>query len=372
MELVNGTPMTAGYTLGVEPSGREFVVVVIKGTFDMPDGDGPAPLAEEQEPLVMADTFTGEPGLSAPVYEADFCLRKPRCDVLLHGQAHAPHGRPVPGVEVSLRVGALTKRFFVLGDRVWGVWTGGIRPTDPQPFETMPITYDRAFGGIDDRHPDPAKHAAHMANPIGRGYHKELADELVRGTPLPNTEARDAPVNRPNGAYQPMAFGPVGRGWTPRLGFAGTYDQNWLDNHFPFLPSDFRDDHYQSAPADQQLTGAVAGANVELTNLSPEGTLRFRLPDLEVPVYFFPKKGGHEDSVAMLDTIVLEPDRRRLMLVWRASRALKQNLFELPQAVVGRRSKAWWRARKLGKTYYRSVNDLVKTRRLRAAEEEGE
>ena len=50
-----------------------------------------------------------------------------------------------------------------------------------------------------------------------------------------------------------MSFGPVGRGWHPRLGYAGTYDQNWLDNVFPFLPADFRDDYYQAAPADQQI-----------------------------------------------------------------------------------------------------------------------
>ena len=31
MELVNATRLVAGYTLGVEPSGREHVVVVAKG-----------------------------------------------------------------------------------------------------------------------------------------------------------------------------------------------------------------------------------------------------------------------------------------------------------------------------------------------------
>ena len=46
----------------------------------------------------MADTFTGEPGFSAPVYEVDFAPRKPRCDVLLVGSAYAPEGRPATRV----------------------------------------------------------------------------------------------------------------------------------------------------------------------------------------------------------------------------------------------------------------------------------
>ena len=33
MELNNATEMEAGYTLGVEPSGRELLVVVVKGRF---------------------------------------------------------------------------------------------------------------------------------------------------------------------------------------------------------------------------------------------------------------------------------------------------------------------------------------------------
>jgi hypothetical protein len=67
MELLNATGLQAGYTLGIDPDGRELVVVVAKGTFQIP-AQGEAPqLAPEQVPLVMADDFTGEPGRSAVV-----------------------------------------------------------------------------------------------------------------------------------------------------------------------------------------------------------------------------------------------------------------------------------------------------------------
>ena len=46
----------------------------MKGSFCLPRSGEPLRLGEEQALLVMADTFTGEPGLSAPVYEADLRL----------------------------------------------------------------------------------------------------------------------------------------------------------------------------------------------------------------------------------------------------------------------------------------------------------
>src|ERR1019366_5042876 len=112
MELINSTRMLAGYTMGMESSGREFLIVVIKGTFRIPSEEGAAlRLHEEQVPLVMSDAFYGEPGLSAPKYEVDFALRKQRCDVLLNASAYAPGGRPTRRVEVAAQIGSWSKAF---------------------------------------------------------------------------------------------------------------------------------------------------------------------------------------------------------------------------------------------------------------------
>ncbi len=56
MELINATRMTAGYTMGMEPSGRELLVVVIKGTFLLPRPHQPVQLHDEQLPLIVADS----------------------------------------------------------------------------------------------------------------------------------------------------------------------------------------------------------------------------------------------------------------------------------------------------------------------------
>jgi hypothetical protein len=342
MEFINSTRMVAGYTMGLEPSGRELLVVVVKGTFRIPPGFGGRPaLHEEQVPLVMSDEFFGAPGLSAPKYEVDFAPRKHRCDVLLNGSAYAPGGRPTERVVVGIQVGAWSKSFAVMGDRVWFT-AGGPRASSPAPFTTLQINYDRAFGGTDQRHPDPAQHVAFMPNPSGRGFHKHLVDEWLEGSPLPNTEELGIPIDRPDGTYRPVSFGAVGRHWEPRSRHAGTYDQNWVDTIFPFLPSDFDEQYYQCAPPDQQLPKPLGEQTVILLNMTPDGRREFVLPHLEAPIHVFPKKGDREDLTAHADTVVIEPDLERITVTWRVARPLQRNMFEIAQVLVGRKGRQWW------------------------------
>jgi len=350
VNLENSTAFPAAYTLGRDPDGREHLVVVVKATYAFPDApDRPPALAAEQQPLVMGDTFTGEPGQSAPVLEADVAPIKPRCDILLIGQAHAPGGRAVKRVPVGLHVGTMQKQFLVVGDRHWTGSGRFVGISDPEPFTTLPISYDVAFGGIDDSHPDPDRCSAYEANPVGRGHRPHKRD--LDGVPLPNTEEADRPVTEPDGRYTPMAFGPVGRGWLPRRGFAGTYDDAWLDDAFPFLPKDFDTRYYQAAPADQQTEFLRGGEPVILVNLTPQGRTQFTLPRVDLPIYLFPRRGRMEPLSPVIDTLVIEPEARRFCLVWRVRRPLRDSLFELDHLIVGRKSRAWWRAYETGKQY---------------------
>jgi hypothetical protein len=346
VELINATRMVTGYTLGMEPSGRELLVIVIKGTFRIPTEAGAAVrLHEAQLPLVTADLFHGDPGFSAPKYEMDFAPRKRRCDVILNASAHAPGGRPVKRTRVGVRIGDWVKGFAVVGVRVWETGLAGVRATPPVPFTAMPITYDRAFGGVDNRHEDPAQHAAFMRNPVGCGFHRHLRPQWVDGAPVPNTEELNRPVTDPRGEYRPMSFGPVGRGWEPRYRLAGTYDQRWLDEVFPFLPQDFDERYYQCTPADQQLPIPLGEQPVTLLNLTPDGRRSFTLPHFEAPVHVFPKRGAREDLTAHLDTLVIEPDEERLTMTWRVAHPLRKSLFEIAQMLVGRKGREWWQQR---------------------------
>ncbi len=354
--------------MGMRPDGRELLVVAVKGTFTIPKQGEQVKLADEQRPLIEADTFTGEPGFSAPHYEGDYAPVKLHCDVLLNGSAYAPHGRPANKVQVGLKLGSLVKTFIVAGNRQWEAGFM-ISPGIPAEFTVMPISYDIAFGGQDNFHEDKEKHSAYMVNPIGKGFHKLLNTDLVNGAPMPNTEEVDKPIQVPNGNYKPMAFGPVGRGWAERLQYAGTYDQDWIDNTFPFLPADFNELYYQSAPADQQIPYPQGGEEVVMVNLTPEGRTAFNLPTIDVPVVFFRKKGERYETKAVVDTIVIEPDEGVFTMTWRASLPLKKNIFEIPQVLAGKMSRAWWRARELGKTYYPSLAHLARANRSEEEEE---
>jgi hypothetical protein len=345
MELINATRMVAGYNMGLEPSGRELLVVVIKGTFVLPRPGEQVRLADEQEPLVMADTFSGEPGYSAPVHEIDFAPRKHQCDILLVGSAYAPAGQAVTRTQVSLSVGPMRKACDVVGPRVWEAGVTGIHASAPQPFTRVPVSYDVAFGGVDTESEDPAEHDAYMTNPAGRGFRKQLKNAWVDGKPLPLTEEPGQPVTWPAERYKPMAFGPVGRGWQQRACYAGTYDAQWLDEVFPFLPKDFDERYYQAAPLDQQIPIPRQALDVSLVNFTPDGLRQFTLPYFEAPVTIVPKKGGREDYIANLDTVVFEPDNNRFTMTWRVTRPLQRSMFEIAQVMVGRLGSAWWQKR---------------------------
>jgi len=56
-------------------------------------------------------------------------------------------------------------------------------------------------------------------------------------------------------------------------------------------------------------------------------------------------------------------------MTWRACLPLKKNMFEIPQVLVGKMSRGWWRARELGKTYYPSLAQLAMEKKAETEEE---
>lgn len=196
MQLLNATPMRASYTMGLEPNGQEHVVVVVKGSFRLSHRGEELTLADEQADFVYADTFEGEPGLSAMIYESEFALRKPRCDVLLCGSAYAPPGRRARSVRVTLQgAGQIDKSIEVTGDRCWDRMLGAYVWTEATPFERQPFSYGRAYGGTDS-HPHRAEESlAFVDNPVGVGYYPLAAKQSLVGRPLPNTAQPGRPMN---------------------------------------------------------------------------------------------------------------------------------------------------------------------------------
>ena len=367
MELTNLAGGTAVWTLGAEPSGRESVVVVLKRVLAIPGPDETAAFTEEAPEPVYADEFAGEPGLSAPLREYDFAAFKPRCDILVEGPALAAGGDPVPEMTAGVKIGEVRKTFSVIGPRRWINGVGGLRPSAPEPFVSAEVTYGEAFGGTDISGGDPKSHVACRANPVGRGFAPKTPAKELEGLALPSTEEPGRSIKSPGDRLKPMALSPVGRSWPPRVDYAGTYDQAWLDEVFPFLPGDFDERYYQAAPEDQQTAYLQGGEEAAVLGFSRDGLLRFRLPDLSTPIVFYRKGDGALEAEMRADTIVFQPGRRRVEITWRARVPLKRDVFKMKEAIIGRQSRARVRARQLGKTFHAGLGKALAPRPMEDA-----
>jgi len=352
MQLYNATPFAAAYSLGLLKSGRNCLVVVAKATFELPAENGGEPRrAQTQIPPHESDTYTGEPGYSAPEYENDFAPLKHRCDVILLGSAHA--NQPTTRKRVALHVGQVNKAFDVVGAAHWTQTAMGLSPSGRIPFTRQPIRYDTAFGGTvtDPRDPGITLDVVET-NPVGQGYYPKLTKEQLQEQPLPLTEAPGDPIVDPRTKrHRPMALGPVARNWAPRRYRGGTYDQHWIDHIKPFLPEDFDERYYQCAPEDQQTDFLRGGETVTLIGLHPHGDLQFRLPTLPMTMQVILANGDRHNLNPVVDTLTLEPDENRFTWVWRARIGLQRGIHEVDTLIVGKPSKGWERARMMDKPY---------------------
>ncbi|MCT7374147.1 DUF2169 family type VI secretion system accessory protein [Chelativorans salis] len=357
MQVWNQTSFPHEFTMGMDKAAHEYIVVVIKGTFDFPETPGGlVKKSADQVPLVMADMHTGEPGFSATLWESDFAFRKPRCDVIANGCAYSPGGRPAERVTVGIKVGGWSKVFEVLGTREWRAVGPVFTATAPQPFLRQPFSYDTAWGGTDRLDPQDTLPASYAANPVGTGWARTRNQRFIPGLRLPNTQAVGEEVRSPFGDYRPMSFGPCGRGWPGRIEYGGTYDQTWIDNVFPFLPPDFDERYFQMAPIDQQIDHPRGGEEVVLLSLTPEGRVSFRLPDTKLPITLFKGTAEAFKGELLPDTLLFEPENRRFSLVWRVQQRIQRTILDFSECWIGHPTRGMLRARAAGKRYVRGFD----------------
>jgi hypothetical protein len=313
LQIVNATPFAVHRGILLSPEGGHLWTICIKGTYRLPD-DGRVALHDQQELVTPSPKFLGTPGESTLLRENEFVCDHPGTAVTLNASAHAPGRKAVTQLEVGVSVGGLKHRLRVVGDRAWA--SGRLRrlvATAPQPFTSMPITWERAYGGVDRR-----TGTAHAANPIGRGWFTEPADAV--GTALPNIEWPDAPTAQPGAAADPAGLCAVSASWSPRLELAGTADEAWATTRAPLWPQDWNPWHHNAAVrALQSPTKLRGGEEVVLTNLSPSADLRFRLPRLHFDLRTKFIDGRTVQGEVGLDRVIIEPDAQRLVMVWRSA-----------------------------------------------------
>ncbi|NVB40826.1 DUF2169 domain-containing protein [Pseudenhygromyxa sp. WMMC2535] len=348
----NTTGMIAGSTVAADADAVDHCLVVVKGTFST-SPEGALRLTREQRPLITCDEHYGDPASSAIRYESDFALFKPRVDVLVVGEAVAPGGLAQPRLRVGLELPGTTKTLEVVGERSWVRAAGALFPSNPVPFTRMPLRFDRAVGGPDERR-----------NLVGVGYHPERPAAELEGLPVPNLERPGHPLCSPRSSDEPVGFGVVGRSWAQRLRYAGTYDQRWRDERAPYLPADFDPRYNQSAPEDQQLATLRGGEELRCIHMAAEPVVRYRVPELRVPVCFrFVDADTHRE--ARLDTLILEPHLGQAQLLWRCAVPLRRRPSDLREILIGDQPPAGPMDRQGGKPRFRRLGDAVRALRER-------
>ncbi|AUX48493.1 hypothetical protein SOCE26_100310 [Sorangium cellulosum] len=226
------------------------------------------PLATPRALLDELAFWTAISAALGPLGVVDEGISKARGEVLVCGSFFAPEGKPLPASYVRARLGPVDKRLAIVGDRVW---QGGT-PTPPEPVETMPVDWTRAFGG-----------PRYDRNPYGKGAEPvEVGGQAVH--PLPNIEryGGGAMVRAPSERPEPAGFLPMDVTFAQRRSRAGTYDRRYLEDHFPGLPSDADPTFFNVAPEDQWIHGFFRGdEELSVENMHPsEPRLEGRLPGL--------------------------------------------------------------------------------------------
>ncbi len=203
MELRNSTPFPARLLRCQQAEDAPVHgALVVKATFRRESGQWvPVP---EQVPLIDAPLPT-----AFGTFHGDNFMQKDGVDLCVMGTVRP--SRPRRAIELGLSVGRGVSSLVVYGDRKW-VRAGhlGLKPSDPQPFQELPLSYERAYGGKTTYDHEEVVFAD---NPVGRGYH--LADVDAVDQPLANIESAAGPPVR---AWSDR---PVVAGWGPYPCFWG-------------------------------------------------------------------------------------------------------------------------------------------------------
>jgi hypothetical protein len=347
--MSQGTRLAAVYSIvqGRDDRNQAIFSVLVKRTYDI-RSDGRVVLADNTRPLVKIDQYYDDGNLEWPTvkYETDLASFKVATDVVLIGKAYAPNGKPVPYLDATVEVGARRKTIRATGDRRC-FYRANLSPSFSEPvlFTEMPIQYERAYGGQDMRS-DPDAPFFYPRNHSGVGVALKNTKETVEGLALPNIEDPEdlltpdrVVFNEPDrwsGQPLPDGFGWFNRSWYPRCSFTGAFPayvgidtilreetlglvpkgQIALSRQFKLPSFDLR---FHSGASRGLAFPFLAGSETfRLTNLTPAGTLAFRLPG-EAPSIMLDIGLGENELKPFLHTVCVRLEEKQVDLVWRGA-----------------------------------------------------
>jgi hypothetical protein len=315
-----GVPFAFELLFAADEEGRPLAVPLIRATYDIKPESGALVVAEKQvEPKPAGEPWFEGAETSSYKYEPEVAFFKAATDVVLIGHARAPNGN-APYVDVGVKVGPAQKIVRVFGDRYWIKTGGQVYASKPQPFEKIPLVYERAFGGWDKANKDEKAWRVEQRNPVGRGYGDPLRYVDEGKVPMPNIEDPNHLIKRYGEAPPPAGVGFTSPNWQPRARYAGTYDTAWDKERKPLLPKDFDRRFFNAASPGLIAPGYLRGdEDVVIVGAAAVSPLRFKLPGVpELACRLELRSGRVETMRCNLDTVLINTDEMRLFLLWRA------------------------------------------------------
>lgn len=269
MHLVNDTPLPAVLIRNAEASDYITALLVACATFTI--GEEGLSLSEQQKPVVVQ-----HPGGLA----GDAHFEKSGASVCATGHVYAPRGE-ARSADATLLVGEQTLRVRAFGVRVWQESLLGDRltPTSPLPFQRVPMTWEKAYGGAVKRSASvivmegeevivPPHEEAFALNQIGTGYYPDR--KLAVDQPLPQLEDPEQLIQSPKDHPEPVCFAPYSLGGGLRASFImkdGVPDPTLAGRMFS-----------RAAPRNT-FAELRPGTRIELSGMRPGGELlAFELP----------------------------------------------------------------------------------------------
>lgn len=251
-------------------------------------------------------------------FSQDQPFRKGGVDIFVHAEACAPRGIPATEVKLEVTIGALRAEAVAIGRRVWQRGRGrALVPSTPEPFVTMPIGLDRAFGGKAEL---DGLDTSYPLNPDGIGFYAN--EQAAENQPLPCIEHPNRRISNWNDAPLPVGFGLCQFPHPLRSQDAFTVNatppdkENPIDivNYNPQIT--FSPRMFNRAFPGLILETAVPGDRVTASGFSPDGPISFILPP--IPVMVRVTLGSKTvERIPYIEDIGIDVPNRRVFLGYR-------------------------------------------------------
>lgn len=267
---------------------------------------------KEQGELFDSDEYYEKVGNSSVRYESDIIPFKKYTDIIINAKAVSPKEDGELSWSTNVKIyddtNSLLKEYplAIKAEKIYHkagiIWT----PTISKKQKSVDIRYEKAYGGtifiIDEKTQEEQHIYCNQFNPIGCGV-KKIKDPkpYINSEQILHIDGKKRDI--------PAGYGFIDKSWKTRLPYAGTFDEQWLENKHPILPDDY-DIYYNQAANTNLIMDTYIKHNykIQLINLKNNHlNISFTIPKLNTLIRI---KNELTTSIHKMniDTIIVDLD----------------------------------------------------------------